>query len=144
MVSVPSVTTIDGMLSFQTSRPLTAPRIAPLIAAMASKIGTGMPGYAAFRSATIMPDKARVAAIDRSIERVRITTIWPKARITRIEVLLNISSKLEVAPKPGARNVTPKINTASARANQNSRFFKSLVMRRLRRFRRQSSPVVQP
>ncbi|MCY1251177.1 hypothetical protein D9M72_649100 [compost metagenome] len=50
--------------------------------------GIGRPGNAAFSIAATMPESARFAAIDRSMQRVRITAIWPSARMIRIEVSL--------------------------------------------------------
>ena len=43
--------------------------------------GIGIAGCAAFSIATTMPVKQRLEAIDRSIDRVRMTTIWPSARM---------------------------------------------------------------
>ena len=46
-----------------------------------------------------MPVKHRLDAIDRSIERVRITTIWPSARMIRIEVSLKTWREIAAAGK---------------------------------------------
>lgn len=88
MVSVPRVTTIGGMSSFQTSAPLIMPSKVPSATAARMISGIGRPGKAAFSIAATMPESARLAAIERSMQRVRITAIWPSARMIRIDVSL--------------------------------------------------------
>ena len=71
--------------------------------AMAMIIGIGSPGTATFSIATAMPVSARFAATDRSMQRVRMTTIWPKARMINGAVSLNTLAKLDGATKPENR-----------------------------------------
>jgi hypothetical protein len=49
-------------------------------------VGIPTSGNAWLKSAAHIPVKARFAATDRSIERVRSTGIWARARRIRIEV----------------------------------------------------------
>ena len=62
----------------------------------------GTPGKAALSMAATMPVSARLAAMERSIERVRMTAIWPSARIIKIDVSLKTVARLTGRAKPGA------------------------------------------
>ncbi len=95
IVIVPSVTTIGGMLSFQTSKPLNMPMSAPSPMATTRITGTGTPGAATFSIATTMPVSARFAATDRSMHLVRITTIWPSASRISGEVSLKTLARFD-------------------------------------------------
>ncbi|MCY1303054.1 hypothetical protein D9M70_527430 [compost metagenome] len=64
------------------------PSNAPSAIAASIISGIGRPGKAAFSIAATMPESARLAAIERSMQRVRIPAIWPSARMMRIEVSL--------------------------------------------------------
>ena len=86
MDMVPSVTTMGGSRSFQTSRPLQAPNKPPAISDSASTGATPMPGQARLNNAAIMPHNARFAAMDRSMPRTMMTSIWPSASMMRIAV----------------------------------------------------------
>jgi hypothetical protein len=50
-----------------------------------------------------MPVNDRFAATDRSMDLVRITAIWPSARIIRMDVSLKMLARLSGEAKPGAR-----------------------------------------
>ncbi len=128
MVSVPSVTTMGGMPSHQTRTPLSEPRNAPMPTAMTIRSGSGMPGKAALVIATAMPVKARLAATERSMDFVRMTAIWPSARMMRMEVSLKMLTRLPGRPKPGARIAKPAIMTMMIPASSHSRFLSRRCM----------------
>ena len=112
IVIVPSVTTIGGISSFHTKMPLIAPRNAPRNSEIAIITGTGRSGAATLIIAQTMPVRARFAATDRSIQRVRITTICPSARMISGEVSVNTPIRFDGATKPANR---VEINARSAR-----------------------------
>ena len=63
--------------------------------------------------------------MDRSIERVRMTAIWPSARMIRIEVSLKTVARLAGRAKPGKRVATSAISAAMATISQTSRCLNS-------------------
>ena len=75
MVIVPSVTTIGGISSFQTSMPLKAPIKVPRPIATIMITTTGTPGATTLIIATTIPVKARFAATLKSMHFVNITII---------------------------------------------------------------------
>ena len=103
MVMVPNVTTIDGMLNFQTRRPFSAPKKVPMPIAIKIKMAIGRSGAMPFVIATIIPDRARLAATERSMHFVKITIIWPMAKIIRGEVSLNTANNFLGSIKAGNR-----------------------------------------
>ena len=54
-----------------------------------------------------IPESARLEATDKSIARIKITIIWLKARIIRIEVSVKTSDMLLGVTKRGLANPTP-------------------------------------
>src|SRR4051812_15945807 len=97
-----------------------------------------------------MPEKARLAATDRSIDLVRITIIWASARMIRIAVSLKMPDRLPADPKPGARVEKASTIRAMIRKRSVSRFFNKVVIMSSRvagggahqRFRRQAGTVM--
>src|SRR4051812_3340369 len=122
---------MGGMPIFQTSRPLIAPSIAPMPRAAAISSGSGTDGNAAFSIATAIPVKERLAATERSMDLVRITAIWPSARMIRMDVSLKILARLLGEEKPGALDVNAAISTTMIPARTNSRYFSKRVIVRL-------------
>ena len=121
IVMVPRVTTMGGMASFHTKSPLIAPMIAPSRIAIAIIIGIGRPGIATLTIATAIPVSARFAATDRSMQRVRITTICPNARIISGAVSLNTLARLDGVTKPANREEIRIRSNRIAPANTPSR-----------------------
>lgn len=80
-LNMPSVATNGGTRSRATSAPLTMPRPSP--APTPSAIATsGLPGFAPVTSdAPRMPHTASSEPTDRSMPPVRITKVWPMARM---------------------------------------------------------------
>ena len=111
---VPSVTTMGGRRSFQTSSPLTAPSAAPHAVARSTSGHTPSSAASRLTLATIMPQSARFAATDRSIPRTMMTSICPSASITRMAPSSQSSARLRGVAKPGNAMLTP---TASASVN---------------------------
>ena len=103
MVMLPNVTTIDGMLNFQTRRPFSAPKTVPMPIAIKIKMAIGRSGAMPFVIATIIPERARLAATERSMHFVKITIIWPMAKIIRGEVSLNTANNFLGSIKAGNR-----------------------------------------
>ena len=115
MVRVPSVTTIEGIPSLQTSSPLMAPSASPMSSAAAISSPRGISGCAALSMATAMPVNVRLAAIDRSMDLVRITTICPSERMTKIAVSLNTDTRFAGLAKAGKRTeIIATIRTIAA------------------------------
>jgi hypothetical protein len=108
MASVPSVTTMEGMPTKATSAPLRKPSHAPTAVATRIVAMTGSWGACSESRATTMPERARFAATDRSMPRVRITTIWARAIMARMAV--SVSTPLRL---PGVRNTGARAPTAS-------------------------------
>ena len=79
MVMVPNVTTIDGMLNFQTRTPSSTPKTVPMPIAIKIKMAIGRSGAMPFDIAKIIPERVRLATTERSIHFVKITIIWPMA-----------------------------------------------------------------
>ena len=100
---VPSVTTMGGRRSFHTSRPLNAPNNPPAISVSASTGATPAPGKARLNSAASMPHSARFAAMDRSMPRTRITSIWPSASMMRIAVSSSSAGEIARRGEAGKR-----------------------------------------
>jgi hypothetical protein len=119
---VPSVTTIGGNESFHTSRPLKAPNKAPAPRDNTSTGNTPASGRARLNSAASIPHSARLAAIERSIPRTRITSIWPSASMMRMAVSSSNPARFAGAAKPGNAAVTatnnPIANTPSVRSRR--------------------------
>ena len=118
---VPSVTTMGGSRSFQTSRPLNAPSIPPASSVNSSTGTTPASGKARLKSAASMPHSARFAATDRSMPRTRMTSICPSASMMRIAVSSSSPARLRGAAKPGNATVTAASNASVSSANSRSR-----------------------
>ena len=103
IVIVPRVTTIGGISSFQTRMPFTIPSSAPNATAMTMIMGTGSPGIATLIIETTMPVRARFAATLRSIQRVRITIIWPMANRISGAVSLKTLARFDGVMNAGKR-----------------------------------------
>jgi len=88
----------------------------------------GMPGMAAFSIATTMPLSARLAAMERSMQRVRITAVWPSARMMRMAVSLKTWARLSGLMNPGKRAAISASSAAMAIASKASRDFSSLAV----------------
>ena len=66
--------------------------MAPIASAVSTSTGIGIEGMDALSMAVHMPVSARLDAIDRSIQRVNMTAIWPSAKMINIDVSLNTPS----------------------------------------------------
>ena len=130
MVNVPSVTTIGGMSSFHTNSPLILPSKAPSTIASTTNKGIGIAGAVALSMAVHMPTSARLAAMDRSMQRVRMTAICPSARIISIDVSLKTLDSDLMDANCGKRRYTRAISATSANANRASREAVRRIMRR--------------
>ncbi len=119
---------MGGMDSFQTRIPFTAPIIAPSASAMTMMTGMGKPGMATLIMATAMPVRARLAATDKSMQRVRITTICPNASMINGAVSLNTLARFPGATKPEKREATSMSKTRIAVARMVSRTGISRIM----------------
>ena len=62
-----------------------------------------MPGQARLNNAAIIPHSARFAAIDRSMPRPRMTSIWPSASMMRIAVSSSRPATIARRRKAGKR-----------------------------------------
>ncbi len=125
IVIVPSVTTIEGIPSFQTRSPLMLPRVAPSPIAARSTSGSGTP--APFSNAATIPHSARLAATERSMHFVRMTIIWPSASSIRGAVSLNTFARLAGSTKAGNRRVTIPMVRMIASASSASRCIRRIM-----------------
>ena len=113
---------MGGRRSFQTSRPLKAPNNPPAVSASRrAPAATPAPGYERLKRAAIMPQSARFAAMERSMPRPRITSIWPSASMMRIAVSSSRPARLRGAAKAGNANVTARNSASVSTANARSR-----------------------
>ena len=135
---VPSVTTMGGSRSFQTSRPLIAPSIPPASSVNSSTGATPASGNARLKSAASMPQSARFAATERSMPRTRMTSICPSASMMRIEVSSSTPARLRGVAKPGKATVTAASNASVSSTSFRSRRATSDQLRSALNIRRRS------
>jgi len=102
IASVPSVTTIGGMPSPAISAPLTSPKPRPIAKPRTAKASAGRPGWARATIAVSIPVRARLAATERSMPRVRITAIWASAIMNRKAVSFMVPARLSGVTNTGA------------------------------------------
>ena len=103
------------------SQPLIAPNSAPMPHAKTNKPANGTPGQPRATNAHTMPVNAKLDATDKSTPRVNNTSIWPKAKINKIEVSLPMSNALRKLQNTGARQPTATTMATKISANKHSR-----------------------
>ena len=93
---------MGGMPSSATRLPFTRPKPRPITSPAMTKTTDGSSGCARPSMAVSMPVRARLAATDRSMPRVRITIIWAMAIMNKKAVSFSVDTRLSGVPKAGA------------------------------------------
>ena len=83
--------------------------------------GIGSSGWARETRAQIMPTKAKLAATDKSMPRVRMTTICASVSMNRKLVSVSTPTRLSGVTKTGARKPMATISAKTMRASAESR-----------------------
>ena len=131
--SVPSVTTSAGTWPQVVSTPLSRPQAPPSAIPSTNTITSGVPGLLDSRSPAMNALSPTTEPTDRSTLRVMITSVWPTARIAKIDALSARLRSEAVSMKRGSRIAVTAISSASATTMPSSRMRKTRsVSRRAR------------
>src|SRR5918992_1616478 len=139
MYSVPSVTTIAGTFPTVTSRPLTTPKPAPSATPKSTISGIARSGEPRIVSAQTNAVNPTIEPTERSMFRVRTTSVWPTATIERSETDSRISSMFPGRRKRGSWMATTRTSKPRASAMPTSRTRPTMSSRRAVRGRGRSS-----
>src|SRR3954447_15288418 len=121
MYSVPSVTTSAGTLPQVTSTPLNSPQAAPSSMPARKTSGSGRPWCLESRSPAKYALRPSTEPTERSTLRVISTSVWPAARITKIDALSARLRSEAASRNRGSRMPVTTIRTTSTSTMPSSR-----------------------